>query len=289
MTMPVGDDRKEHFWERREREKEERDAQAAGVLSQIEAHLGFIRSLALAPPADDVLFSGTAQIGADGTFRREFKQPFAAAMILNPGPSSLTLVGSATAGTAPAIGAGIAHVLAGSYRLINLRPGAALTVMGTAGATFDLEVYLRHRPPLAGVWGSRAPFAPTVVQVPTPAAGANFSWTAPAGAPIELQSINCKLVTSATAANRTPYFTVTGPTGRLLVVATTSGFQVATRTFIVQAAVGATQQTLGTHVFAMPLPKVVLPGGCTVASAVLNLQAGDQLSTISLVVGEFGA
>lgn len=150
MTMPVAPEH-EPFWRRHQREHEVAAAQTGALLEQFVAHIGGLRAALLAPPADDVLFSGVVKIGADGTYRfGTFRQPYASVMVLNSGAHAVTLLPDYT-GVVPSAGAGMARVASGHWRLVSMR-GTGLVLVGTTGTTLDVEVYMRHREPGAGTW-----------------------------------------------------------------------------------------------------------------------------------------
>lgn len=215
MTIPAGDPSHESWWQRHERERQEQAAQIGAFFQQLSASLGGLRSALVAPPPDDVQFAGAAVVGADGTWRiKDLKTPFASIAIYNSGATTLSAVTSGAGSHVPTQGAGVAHVPGYSYRVLALR-GTELTVFGTVGQTFDVEVFMRPRPPGAGQYVVAADYqAPAAVLAPNPGAGNTLTWQAPISAAMTLVAVTFTLTTSATAGTRRVTVVGVGPTNK---------------------------------------------------------------------------
>ena len=151
-ATPAGDERKEPRWERKRRDAEENQARAMALLEQMTASIGGILALTKAPPPNDVLLQGTYVVGAGGTWENSWEQAFAAVGIANLSAAVMYATSFAAGETAAKTGAGVIIVPSGIWRLVPMR-GTALTIYGTAGATFDLQVFVRPRTPAAGSCG----------------------------------------------------------------------------------------------------------------------------------------
>lgn len=127
-----------------------------------------------------------------------------------------------------------------------------------------------------------------IITVTTPSAGADFSHTIPDGYTYEVRAMSFQLVASATVANRQTGTIITDSADVELCRMNTTGATTANQT--VQNSVNpgytGTGNSLGGvgHVWGMPLRDVRLLPGWKIKSAVTNLQAGDQISVIRLVV-----
>lgn len=126
------------------------------------------------------------------------------------------------------------------------------------------------------------------VIIPNPAAGANFAYTVDGRYVERLLSVRFTLVTSAVVANRFPVMRLSDVTGRVVagvwaggtIPASTTQIQTLAREFSLQSNYG------GTEVFG-PLPDWITPPGYTWQSFVQNIDVGDQISAVTLLVNRF--
>ena len=126
------------------------------------------------------------------------------------------------------------------------------------------------------------------VAVANPAAGADWSVQVPAGVTWEVQSVYAQLATSAVVANRFPVLVVQDAGGNTLLDANPGGGgQTATQTHKYTWAIGAGSNQNTSANPSAPIPDMVLPGGSTIGTTTLNLDAGDQWSAVSLFVVEY--
>jgi hypothetical protein len=148
---PGTTERKEPGWERRRREANESTREAMAALSQMNAHLGGLLSLAKAPPLNDVMAQVAGIIPATGTYHLEFPSRYSALSVANLSPSLLSTGAAApVAGTNPAVGAEIVRVPPGCFKTWPAR-GNGVSLNGQPGSPFDLTVFSRPRPPTAGL------------------------------------------------------------------------------------------------------------------------------------------
>ena len=111
----------------------------ADRLAVIDRHLtdnvAAIRGLSL----NQVLWSGSGTLDANGQARKEFTVPAASFSIENRGAHTMTVIVSDAPGDAPGPGPGVHVVVAGAFRRWNVT-GRCVQILGTAGDPFDLEV-----------------------------------------------------------------------------------------------------------------------------------------------------
>lgn len=142
-------------------------------------------------------------------------------------------------------------------------------------------ITLQSTPPPG--WRFVAP-SPQVLALDDPAAGADWAYKLPTNRLAKLKAVNAKLTTSATAATRAPQLQVKTQNGRLVIgtllnVPLTEG-----ESGILYWATGYGMQTHTSYLVSPGLPFLTLPPGCTVLSVTTTLKAGDQWSTITLLV-----
>lgn len=126
------------------------------------------------------------------------------------------------------------------------------------------------------------------VIVPSPAAGANFTYTIDGRYKERLLSARFTLVTSAVVANRFPVLHLLDVNSRVVasawaggtIPASTMQTQNLAREFTLQSNYG------GSEVFG-PLPDWLMPEGYSWQSSVQNIDAGDQINAITLLVERF--
>ena len=139
-------------------------------------------------------------------------------------------------------------------------------------------------PPSAGAGVSRT------VTIGSAAAGADFTVNVPPGVIWQLISVTATLVTSATVANRFPFFRAWVPGGYGVVYAGAAFTQPASVTWNYSFGVGFTVPASGgTSNGAGITPGNRLPGGGAFGTLTTNLQAADQWQSISYTVIEFVA
>jgi hypothetical protein len=126
---------------------------------------------------------------------------------------------------------------------------------------------------------------PLAVAISNPSAGANFTYTVPAGPPVSLQSINATLVTSAAVANRRVLFQVRDGSGTLQSEFQGSGIVPASTTLNAFLSLGNTNNPNSTSGISLgPVAPVTMQPGWTVTSAITLIDAADQLSAITIGV-----
>lgn len=127
-----------------------------------------------------------------------------------------------------------------------------------------------------------------IVNVPAPAAGADWAVVVPGGRNWRIAMGTAQISTSATVTNRAPLALVTDGTETLWEYGNGAELP-ASQTALVSLAstpppVGFAAQVLSVLA---PFPDAWIPGGFTLGTVTLNLQAGDQWSKISLYVEEY--
>jgi hypothetical protein len=254
-------------WERRATEREQANAEAMGALRQMVTHLGGIFENTKAAPRNDVLAQMTQQIPANGVLHKGWEQLAQAFTISNFGSSQLTVTTQGIQSQAPSVGSGVAVVPAGVERTVMLR-GNAVTIYGTPGALVEFVAYARPRPPHSSLCISGP--AAQLVAVNNPAAGAEFSVNPSPSSPFSIVALEYTLTTSATAANRDPGLLI----GSLFVDTDTNQAASQTQTYGFWPGFG---NNTG-------IPTGPFPAGTVVASSVGLLQAGDQISAVTLMI-----
>jgi hypothetical protein len=140
-------------WQRRQIEQNEQHVALMAALGQLVSHLGGILNAGNATPASDVMYQGTVVIdNADGYAHAGFKQNYQAVALANLSTTEAIVVqnsGPQSAGFPPARGSGLVTVPAGSFRCFSLR-GTEISFYAPQGTTFDVVIYARPRPPVAG-------------------------------------------------------------------------------------------------------------------------------------------
>ncbi len=124
--------------------------------------------------------------------------------------------------------------------------------------------------------------------VTNPAAGANFTYTIPHGKRWRIQSISLTLTTDANVASRKVQLTF-ALTGSLIGCVTASFPQIASlayRYFFERIPTSYTTVT-NNRAQQVLITDVLFEGEVTIASAVENIQATDQISDIVIYVEEF--
>jgi hypothetical protein len=137
------------------------------------------------------------------------------------------------------------------------------------------------QPPSAGIGITRS------VTITTPAAGANWSITVPAGASWTLTSVRATLATSAAVANRVPDLQIKDGSGNIVMDALAGVAQTATLTDTWSwSSGGVTSTVLGaSNSVALPWAFRLNPGW-VIQQVTTGLQAADQWSGIALSVIE---
>lgn len=126
-----------------------------------------------------------------------------------------------------------------------------------------------------------------LLQVPAPAAGADWTFTLPAAGYWRIRSVFATLTASATVANRQPGLAITDGTV-LWHRARPGAVLIANGVADVLAMPGLGFQTQGATqgTFTLPIPDVVMPPGFVISSVSTALQAGDQYSSIVIAAEE---
>jgi hypothetical protein len=108
----------------------------------------------------------------------------------------------------------------------------------------------------------------------------------PAGQQWIVNALNFSVVTSATVATRTAYITAKGASGHIMMEAFAAYGSAAGQTCVLTFGTGETLQT-GTTDFVFltsQMGTMYLEPGATITINFINLQAGDQISGITLMV-----
>jgi len=124
--------------------------------------------------------------------------------------------------------------------------------------------------------------------IPSPAAGAEWSATPPAGTLWELLAVRHLLVTSAVVANRGSTLTLTVPGGTPIFQSTIGSNLAASLSAVMtwSAGYGAIANLAG-FFSTLPTPPLVIPNNYTLRTATSGLDAGDQYSSIEITVREW--
>lgn len=119
--------------------------------------------------------------------------------------------------------------------------------------------------------------------ISNPAAGAQFTYTVPAGPAVTLQGVSATLVTSAVVANRKALFQVLDASAHLADEFQGTGLVPASTTISVLLTTGSPQSANGTSGTSFgACPATVLQPGWQLVSVVNSMDAGDQWSAISV-------
>lgn len=162
------------------------------------------------------------------------------------------------------------------------------TVTFPASGVFPLDFHTRVGAVQVSNLAAAAATASPAVQAPAnPAAGADITYTVPAGVTQQLQTVEFTLTTSATVANRQIILIIDDGTHELwrIIVPVT---QAASLTYV-YAFGGTTNdaavRTVGANNEVLSeLPAITLAAGYRIRTSTVNLQAGDQFSAIAIGV-----
>ena len=160
------------------------------------------------------------------------------------------------------------------------RKGALNGVLETALVTIPAEGYVtRDYPTAVGslvVTNHAAPTTGPAVSTIDPAAGAEISFTVPAGETWELQSFEGALVTSAVVANRQVSLIIDNGAGATLARIVAAATQAASLTYVYSFSdVGYEYGAVRDNKLVQGLPRMTLAAGWTVRTSTLNLDVGD--------------
>jgi hypothetical protein len=126
------------------------------------------------------------------------------------------------------------------------------------------------------------PVLPLSATVTQPAAGANFTITAPAGQTLAIKNLAATFATSATVANRNIGFTLKDASGNIVAYMYNLTNMTAGATISVMLGPGmSTSAAVGTMAQVGGPNEILLAPGWTLNSAPINLQSGDQWSAIA--------
>lgn len=126
------------------------------------------------------------------------------------------------------------------------------------------------------------------VQIPSPAAGADFTVTAPGQGIWRVVGLTAVLTTSAAVANRIPSLVINGSDGRLAqLVGTASLAASLAATWGTFPGAVAVAGAVSLHQWPMPTDGVVLLPGFSLASLTAAIDAADQWSLIRALVVEY--
>lgn len=157
-----------------------------------------------------------------------------------------------------------------------------LLVSGYPGASFAIG--FPQTPAGGPLTGAGQTAASTVAN---PAAGADWTYTVPAGLQQTLISVRAVLTTSAAVANRFPVLRITSPTGQILADVSALAAETASSTVTYVWMAGAPANNVN-NVQQMSLPSGLrLLGSSTIQTITSGIQAGDQWSAISVTYTQF--
>lgn len=134
-------------------------------------------------------------------------------------------------------------------------------------------------------WAGPANNPPVSVdnQIGNPAAGAQFTYTVPAGPPVTLQAVNTTLVTSAAVANRKVLYQITDGAGHQVDEFQGTGLVPASTTIAILLTASSPQSANGTAGTSFgSCPAAVMQPGWQLVSVVNSMDAADQLSAITI-------
>ena len=125
--------------------------------------------------------------------------------------------------------------------------------------------------------------------IPDPGAGNDFSYTVPAGVRLRVRGLAIKLTTDATVSDRRIVITVTDPDGGISQAEFMNAVQAASKTVNNVLGPGSRAATgpVGGILTAPIASEIVLTPGDVLESDIKNIQAGDTLTKIYLLVEAF--
>ena len=129
-------------------------------------------------------------------------------------------------------------------------------------------------------------------QIANPAAGAEWTFTVPAGQVMEILSLHWVLATSAAVANRVSGFEILDGAGNVVGIWRGGAVQAAslTENYSIGPFDGQSDPNGNFGAIIVPAPQGLhLPAGFTIRSLSQNLQAGDQYSQIWMAIELFNA
>lgn len=267
-------------WEERQDEALGNQNALLNAWQQMSESLGGLLVLTRANAPGDAIGTGTQLIGANGANQRTFPANYQSIAVTNFSGSSMTVAAAPPASQAPSVGAGVYVIPSGCYRMVPLR-GTVVTVYGAPGASYDLTAYSKPRPMDFANIGAGAGFSQTATPA-NPAAGANLSVVLSPTLPVLIQAVQFALTTSATVANRQGALVIGGSTFTSPVLQPASQAGVG---YLFAPGVGVTTVNPGpggTVAFAIPAG-IILPPGAAITTAVVALQAGDQISGAAIL------
>jgi len=126
------------------------------------------------------------------------------------------------------------------------------------------------------------------LQVATPAAGEEWTRTIPANEWCEIISVSCKLVTSATVANRRPTIKFSYGGSQFLQIPTPASITASqtSKIFCFRGAIGTDDQVGLIQTLPLPNDLILGPGGI-IGSETTNLQANDEYQNIYILLRRF--
>lgn len=211
-----------------------------------------------------ILYSGTAQLDANGTWRRTAGGNSSSLWVFSPSVPLTVVAGPGQTGSAPGAGAGVFQVPPLKGLMLNART-SEWTLYGAGPAESS-----------AGT-----------IQVPNPAAAADWSYTLTQ--PTQIESVSALLTTSATVASRNPILQIKTASGLViadLAIGSTSVGAVipASEAYMLTwgqglAMAGNSTVLIGTGPFPGPM---TLPAGTVISTLTNSIQAGDQWSNIAI-------
>jgi len=232
---------------------------------------------------NDVLWTGSGYLDGNGLWRKEFTVIVGSVCLVNTSAYALQIIAD-TPGVAPGSGVGVHNIPSGAMGKWNLA-GRAVQIIGTPGATFELEVSTKAFDP-GGNADSDSTLGPFLLTFANPAAGADFSLNPSPTLPWRIRSLVATLTTSVTVDNRQVTIALaSGGTAFFKKAAFSVQAASLAYTYVISTADGG--QDAAAEIASLPqltVPRDVwLPAGTTLASATTLLQVGDQWSGLALL------
>jgi hypothetical protein len=257
-----------------------RQAQLIEAIGTLHGAIGDMSGL-LQRMVPTVLGQKTIVLDGNGQATEQFRLPFASVAVDYFGNATLTVAAHPLQQAAPGPGVGIAKIGPGGFAVVNFKANV-LSFYGTPGDVITFIAMASPQPPTGVVSPSAIV---TEILGPSPAAGAAFNFTVPAGGPVfRLISARAFFTTSAAVANRFVQMQVFDAAANELARITNATGTPASSTLAASwlATVGAFQNA-GTGTAVFPIPMALLQPGWQLRITAAAIDAADQFSAIALV------
>lgn len=238
--------------------------------------------LAKLEPAQ-VLDTRTVILDGSGQAAAQFRLPFAAVHITSLSQSVLTITAQPSQNNAPTNGAGVGLIGIRAVAAFNIGGYAWNLYGGTPGEQVTVQTFSKTILPSGGPGAYGTTGVQVSQQFANPAAGANFVYTAPAGAPTRIISATGQLTTSAAVANRFFQVQIKDAGGNILAQFGNFTATPASTSLRITVATGVTQANSGAGLAVVPNAIPLLQPGWQLVFFVSAADVADQLSAISLV------